>query len=484
MAELKEIYEKVSHLINYEDFLAKVEERKEALGGLCDDEMCARLVLSDLGISSTEREVVMIESINENSGNISFTAKVLNIYDPREFNRADGTIGRVATVIAGDSTGKIRLSIWDSKVDIIENGEVKSGSSVLISGYTKSGMNGPEVHVGNNGLFALSEEEIEYEIPVRKINEIKDGMNDIVVLGKVLDLGQVKTFSRKDGGEGRVSNMTIGDPTGTIRVSLWDDKSQLVEELTIGASVKIQNAYSKVNNFSQKVELSAGNSAAIDIIDTEVEYEQKFSKISEIEDGMNGVNLSGVILDISDVRTFSRKDGSEGTIGTFTIGDDTGKIRVSLWDDKTIYLDEFDFGESVDILNAYSRLNNFSQTVELNIGSRGNVIASEKEVLYQEKFDNINDILPGKSYSVQGRIIEIGEVREFERDDGTQNSVSNVELEDDTGKIRVALWGEHADIVNSVQIGMTVRISDAFSKFGMNEEIELSAGNKTRVTIL
>lgn len=484
MTELKEIYEKVSSLISYEDFVSKVEERKEALGGLCDDEMCARLVLSDLGISSTERETVVIESIDENSGNITFIAKVLSLYEPREFNRADGTIGRVVSAMVGDPTGKIRVSVWDAKVDAVENGEIKIGSNVTVSGYTKKGLNGPEVHVGNNGVFAPCAEEVEYEVPVRMIGDIKDGMNDITVLGKILDLGQIKTFTRKDGGEGRVSNMTIGDSTGTVRVSMWDDKAQLAEMLNIGESVKIQNAYSKLNNFSQKVEISLGNSTVVDVLDSDVEYEQKFVNINEVADGMNGVNISGVILDISDVRTFSRKDGTEGTIGTFTIGDPTGKIRVSLWDDKTVYLDEFDFGESVDILNAYSRINNFSQTVELNVGSRGNVIASEKEVQYQEKLDNINDILPGKAYSVQGRVIEIGDIREFERDDGTQNAVSNIELEDDTGKIRVSLWGEHADLVNSVQIGMTVRISDAFSKFGMNEEIELSAGNKTRITIL
>ena len=484
MTALKEIYEKVSGLISYEDFLEKVEERKEALGGLCDDEMCARLVLSDLGVSNTERDAVVIGSIDENSGNITFVAKVLSVYEPREFNRTDGTIGRVVNVMVGDPTGRIRVSVWDSKVDAIESGEIKVGTSVTVSGYTKKGLNGTEVNIGNNGIFAPCEEEVEYEVPTRLIGDIKDGMNDITILGKVLDLGQVKTFTKKDGGEGRVSNMTIGDSTGTIRVSMWDDKARLAEELNIGESVKIQNAYSKLNNFSQKVEISLGISGAVEVLKTAVAYEQKFITISEVADGMNGVNISGVILDISDVRTFSRKDGTEGTIGTFTIGDLTGKIRVSLWDDKTVYLDEFDFGESVDILNAYSRMNNFSQTVELNIGSRGNVVASHKEVLYQEKLDNINDILPGKAYSVQGRVLEISDIRTFERDDGTQSSVSNIELEDDTGTIRVSLWGDHAGLVNDIQIGMTIRISDAFSKFGMNEEIELTAGNKTRIMIL
>ena len=484
MTELKNIYEKVRHLISYEDFLAKAEERKEALGGLCDDEMCARLVLNDLGVSSVEREVVTIGAIDENSGNISFVAKILAVYDPREFNRNDGTVGRVASVLVGDSTGKIRVSVWDSKVDGIANGEVKVGMTVAISGYTKKGLTGTDVHVGNNGVFAQSDEDVTYSTPTRKISDIKDGMSDITLIGEVLDLNPIKTFSKKDGGEGRVSSITIGDDTGTIRVSLWDDKAGFVNELKIGNAVKIQNAYSKNNNFSQKVEMSLGASSVIEIVDEDTGYEQKFLKVDEIKDGMDGVNLSGVILDISDVRTFSKKDGSEGTIGTITVGDSTGKIRVTLWDDKTVYLDEFDFDETVDILNAYSRLNNFSQLVELNIGNRGNIVASDKKIQYQEKLDNINDILPGKSYSVQGRILEIGEIREFARDDGTQSAVSNIELEDDTGKIRISLWGEHADIINSVQIGMTVRIIDAFSKFGMNEEIELSAGNKTRIVIL
>ncbi|MDV0446476.1 hypothetical protein MsAg5_03150 [Methanosarcinaceae archaeon Ag5] len=484
MTEMKGIYEKVSHLISYDDFMEKVNERKEALGGLCDDEMCARLVLSDLGVSNTGNEPVTIDCINENSGNVSFFAKVLAAYDPREFKRNDGTVGRVANVMVGDSTGKIRVSVWDAKVDALESGEIEVGSVVVIAGYTKKGLNGTEVNIGNNGVFALSDEDVQYSTPDRKIEDIKDGMNDVSISGKVLDLGNIKTFARKDGGEGRVANMTLGDSTGTIRVSLWDDRAGLVDTLKPGQSVQIQGAYAKLSNYSQKVELSVGNSGIVEASDETVEYVVPFAKAAEIVDGMNGVNLTGVILDISDVRTFSRKDGTEGTIGNFVLGDETGKIRVTLWDDKTAHLDEFDFGETIEIMGAYSRVNNFNQQVELNVGNRGSVAASSKSITYQEKLDQINDILPGKSYSVEGRVIDIGEIREFERDDGTQNSVSNIELEDETGKIRVTLWGEHADIVNSIQMGMRVRVTDAFSKFGMNEEIELSAGNRTRVTIL
>lgn len=480
-----EIFEQISDKISREEFDALLSEKKEALGGLCDEAMCARIIANELGApAASSQGPVEIGSITESSGNVSFRARVLSVYEPREFTRNDGTIGRVANLFVGDSTGRIRISVWDNKVEPVIDGDVKPGISVLIGGYTKQGLNGPEVHIGNNGVFTLSDEEVIIVSTEKKIEEINREMSDVSVCGKILEIGPVKTFTRKDGREGKVSNMMIGDSTGTIRLTLWDEKSELANTLKIGESIQVMNGYARSNNFSGKIEISIGNAGSVAKLDKDVEYEMKFVKIAEIADGMNGINLSGKILDISEIRTFSRKDGTEGHIGNFMIGDETGKIRLTVWDDKTAYLDEFDFDDVVDVINAYAKVNNFSQQVEINIGSRGTVKASGAVIDYQEKMDNISDILPGRAYSVSGRIVEIGEMREFERDDGTQNAVSNIEIEDDTGSIRVALWGEHAALVNDLQIGMEVRILDVFSKFGQNENIELSAGNRTRITIL
>ena len=62
--------------------------------------------------------------------------------------------------------------------------------------------------------------------------------------------------------------------------------------------------------------------------------------------------------------------------------------------------------------------------------------------------------------------------------------VSNIYVSDDTSRIRVALWGEHAPIVDEVDIDTPIEIIDAFSKTGFNDEIELSVGNRSRVRIL
>ncbi len=278
----------------------------------------------------------------------------------------------------------------------------------------------------------------------------------------------------------------LGDETGTLRVTLWDDKTDFLSQVEYGDSIELINAYARENAFSQKVELQVGNRSIIRKSEKKIEYEEEFTPIDDIKADMNNINISGRILDISEVRTFEKKDGSTGRVGNVLLGDSTGKIRLTLWDEKTDILEEIDFDETVEVLNAYSRENTFSQQVELNLGARGIIQRSEKKVEYREKFTDIADIIPpGESYSVQGKVAEIGELREFEKEDGTENVVANLQLKDDTGSIRLTLWGgEQAYVIEDLDIDSEIQIIDAYARYGLNEEIELSVGNRSRVIIL
>ena len=131
-------------------------------------------------------------------------------------------------------------------------------------------------------------------------------------------------------------------------------------------------------------------------------------------------------------------------MGNILLGDSTGKIRLTLWDEKTYFFDEVNFDETLEVLHAYSRENAFNQQIELNLGSRGIIQKTEKKVEYTEKITKIADIIPGESYSVQGKVSEMGELREFEREDGTDSVVANLEIKDETGSIRLTLWGDQA----------------------------------------
>jgi len=484
MTDIESIYKKLSHLISKEDFLQRIQDKVENMGGLCDEPMAAMLVANELGFSDVGRDSVKIGNITAESGSISFVARVVSVFDTKEFTRNDGTIGRVGNLIVGDETGKIRVTLWDNMADLIKAEKVKAGQNLQISGYAKQGYSGVEVNVGNNGVLTESEEEIDVAASSQKIKDIKDGMGDLNLTGNVLEISEVRTFQKKDGSSGRVGNLLMGDATGTLRVTLWDEKTEFLNQLEYGDTVEIVNAYARENAFTQKVELQIGNRSIIRKSEKKVEYQEKFIPIADIKADVDNINISGRVLDVAEIRTFEKKDGSAGRVGNLLLGDPTGKIRLTLWDEKTDFLDEIDFDETIEVLHAYSRENAFNQQIELNLGSRGIIQKTEKKVEYREKITNIADIIPGESYSVQGKVSEIGELREFEREDGTENVVANLELKDKTGSIKLTLWGDQAYVIEDLDIDSEIQIINAYAKSGLNEEIELSVGNRSRVIIL
>lgn len=484
MTDIESIYNKLNNVISKEDFLQRVQEKVESMGGLCDEPMAAMLVANELGFSDVGRDSVKVENITADSGQINFVAKVVSVFEIKEFTRNDGTIGRVGNIIVGDETGKIKLTLWDNMADLIKTGKIVAGQTLQISGYAKQGYSGVEVNVGNNGVLAESEEEIDVAANNQKIKDIKDGMGDLNLTGKVLEISEVRTFQRKDGTNGKVGNLLLGDSTGTVRVTLWDDRTEFMNQVEYGDTVELVSAYARENAFTQKVELQVGNRSIIKKSEKKVEYEEEFIPVEDIKADMNNINVSGRVLDIGEIRTFEKKDGSAGRVGNLLLGDSTGKIRLTLWDEKTSFLDEIDFDETIEVLHAYSRENAFNQQVELNLGSRGIIQKSEKEIEYREKFTNIADIIPGENYSVQGKVSEIGELREFEREDGTENVVANLQIKDETGSIRLTLWGEQAYVIEDLDIDSEIQVINAYSKYGLNEEIELSIGNRSRVIML
>src|SRR5659263_107786 len=179
------------------------------MGGLCDEPMAAMLVANELGFSDVGRDSVKIGNITAESGPVSFVARVVSVFDTKEFTRSDGTTGRVGNLIVGDETGKIRVTLWDNIADLLKTGEIKVGQTIQISGHVKYGYSGIEIHVGNNDVLTKSEEQIEVTERAQQIKNIKDGMGNLNLTGKVLEISDVRIFQRKDGSAGKVGNLLL-----------------------------------------------------------------------------------------------------------------------------------------------------------------------------------------------------------------------------------------------------------------------------------
>ena len=93
-----------------------------------------------------------------------------------------------------------------------------------------------------------------------KINELKLGMRNITVIGKVLTKYQVTSFSR-NGRDGRVASILFADQTGSIRVAFWHDDVFVYERLMENEVVSLSSLTVKDNR--SQLELTASSQTKI-----------------------------------------------------------------------------------------------------------------------------------------------------------------------------------------------------------------------------
>jgi replication factor A1 len=199
---------------------------------------------------------------------------------------------------------------------------------------------------------------------------------------------------------------------------------------------------------------------------------------------MSEIHILGKILDISNLRTFKRKDGSNGNVRNMTIGDATGKIRVTLWDELANTIDTFVVGDAIEIFGGYAKENTFNNQVEVNLGNNSSLRKSSKQVEFKEVITQITDIEIKESYNIVGNVTGLDELKEFQKKDGSTGRVVNIHISDNSGRIKVSLWGEQTDILREIDLGTKLQINDCYAKPGWNDEIELSVGERARIIIL
>ncbi|MDY6768761.1 MAG: OB-fold nucleic acid binding domain-containing protein [Candidatus Nanohaloarchaea archaeon] len=101
------------------------------------------------------------------------------------------------------------------------------------------------------------------------VDNIVPGMNRVDLKCKIVDISDVNTFDRDGDEEGRVRNIILGDTTGTVRLTLWDDQVEIGDRLDEGDSIHITGAYSRKDN-RDNVELRVGDDTQIAMLDDDI----------------------------------------------------------------------------------------------------------------------------------------------------------------------------------------------------------------------
>jgi replication factor A1 len=327
MGAIEDIYADLETDVSEEEFRGAVEEKVEQMGGLADEETAAMLIAHEL----EDHEVGTIADIEPGMDEVKFLAKVASVGELRTFDRdGEDAEGRVINVEAADESETVRLAFWDEQAESIADGGLEEGNVLRVKGRPKEGYNGLEVSVDH----AEHDEDAEIDVDLggtTTVDSLSLGQSDVNLRGLVLDTDTVRTFDRDDGSEGRVSNLTLGDETGRVRVTLWDGKAERATELDPGTAVDVVDGY--VRERDGDLELHVGERGAVEGIEEAVEYDPETTPIGALEIGQT-VDIAGVVRSADPKRTFDRDDGSEGQVRNVRIQDDTGDIRVALWGEK------------------------------------------------------------------------------------------------------------------------------------------------------
>ena len=444
--------------------------------------------------------ITNIEDIEADS-TVNIIARITKIPTVRTYNK-NGKEGKVQSIELQDATGNISYTLWNKNVELIDDLKLHDGDTVKILQAQVRERNG-ELSLSHwDGRIIKGDYDVpEFSQDISKIEDLDDGDRDIAIIGVVSKVQDIKKFIRKtDNSEGQLRNFELMDDTGSMRITLWGDDADLeinkrdVVKL-IGGNVVYDeytdNGHSINTNFNTQISINPDNLSddQKELFDSIKESLQPMTleQIKASDDEGEEVEVIGRIMSIGDVRTFLRQsDDSEGRVRSSVFSDGSEIVQVVFWDDKT----EIDIkpGEAYHIENARTRWG--YEDLELNVGNSSRVIKlSDENAKFLPSFETLENMIyeyreiddldeDDKNIYVVGRIFEVYDVREIERDDGSKNLLRNIEIADNSRAIRVSLWGD--DTKREFEVGEPLKIQNPRISY-YNEDLTLSVSGGTAI---
>ena len=221
-----------------------------------------------------------------------------------------------------------------------------------------------------------------------------------------------------------------------------------------------------------------------------ISYKRKRAQIKDLTVGMNAVSIIGRIISILPLREFTTKKGQKGTFAKFVLQDPTDQIQVILWNDQTHLVTQNKIKENdiVEVKNGYVKAGLGNQ-MELHLSRQGVITPNPKEIDPTD-FNNlpqkssalkINELKGAmQNINIIGKIQWKSQISTFEKQSGT-GQVASLGISDETGTIRVALWGDHAPFVDQIDANDTVRILNGYTRQAQDSSAELHVGDGSKI---
>ena len=236
-----------------------------------------------------------IGDLTGNEPNVDITAKI--VYVEKKQIRARGEDKTIISGILGDDTGTASFTIWSDGYEL-EKGSVY----IFKNAYIKTWNDRVQVNMGNRGAVEKSDTKIEmpersisYSSVESKIKDLKEGMGNVSVTGRVLSVEERKVNVK--GEDKTVYSGLMADDTGKVQFSAWNDHG-----LKEGETILISNAY--IRGWKGIPQLNIGDRSEVTRVDDPfgntdlgTSSNKTLGEIAESGGGLD-VSVSGLVVDL------------------------------------------------------------------------------------------------------------------------------------------------------------------------------------------
>lgn len=159
------------------------------------------------------------------------------------------------------------------------------------------------------------------------------------------------------------------------------------------------------------------------------------------------------VLSIGEPREFERPDGTKGLVARVMVGDETGRARLTLWDEKAAAVSELEAGAVVEILG---RPKGGGTTPDVTVLA---IQEAACEITCEDTPDDPGTTVAGV---LEVRLISVGEPRTFTRRNGSPGEMLEAVVGNEKGVFRLVAWAPA--LLCGVEPGESIFIKGALAR--------------------
>lgn len=267
--------------ISREELNNKINLKLKELSDLISKEGAAHIIANELGVKIIALpQTLKIKDVLPGMRLVGLTAKVINIYETREFTK-NGKKSRVSSILIGDETGTTRLVFWDeNQINSIK--DMKESDIIKIRGaYCKENNGYKELHMGNNSQLSINPEGesvgdilVRSQVMKKNISDLNENDN-VEIIGTIVQLFEPRFYEACPSCGKRIKpvdgtfkcdthnvvipkyvpliNFFFDDSTANIRVVLFRDQVYTLLERTESELQEIKNSPEKFDQLKSEI---------------------------------------------------------------------------------------------------------------------------------------------------------------------------------------------------------------------------------------